>query len=192
MNNYLVKGFTLLEILVVLVILGMTTVLLSTGLTTTWQNFQRLGARDLIVTSSQLPAQWFRDSVQHALLYHPNKPVVRGDARSFELVSAAVPNDAQGIPQTMQWSIAEKAGEWTLSFNTLEQAPTVIKRTNLPLRIEYKDDGQWTDVFEPTVSRLPEVVRIIEGDVIWLVAIPGRPLLADIPADIKLFGEYEF
>ena len=192
MNNSRVKGFTLLEILVVLVILGMTTALLSTGLSTTWQNFQRLGARDLIVTTSQLPAQWFRDSVQHALLYHPNKPVIRGDERRFELVSAAVPNDADSIPQMMQWHIAESGGEWTLSLNAHGKAPTVIRRTKSRLRIEYRDDGQWTDIFEPNVSRLPEAVRILEGDAIWLVAVPGRPLLADIPADIKLFGEYEF
>ena len=190
MNNS--RGFTLLEILVVLVILGMTTALLSTGLATTWQNFQRLGARDLIVSASQLPAQWFRASVQHALLYHPNKPVVRGDGRHFELVSAAVPNDADAIPQTMQWAIAEQSGAWTLSFNTPAQTPTVIKRTNRRLRFEYLDNGQWTDVFAPDVSRLPEAVRIIEGDAIWLVAVPGRPLLADIPAEMKLFGEYEF
>ena len=74
-----------------LVILGMTITLLAQGLTTTWKNFERLGVRDLSVSTAQLPAQWFRDSVQRALLYHPYKPVVAGSANRFKLVSSHSP-----------------------------------------------------------------------------------------------------
>ncbi len=186
------EGFTLMEMLVVLVILAMTTSLLSTGLATTWQNFQRLGARDLIVSSAQLPAQWFRDSVRHALLYHPDKSLAQGGAARFSLVSAAVPNDRRNIPQSLEWIIYKDADRWSLAFVPEIGEAVVIKESTRPMVIEYWVDDEWQSGFSPDAGRLPDAVRIIEGDDVWVLAVPGRPTRADMPPEMALFGEYEF
>ena len=186
------KGFTLLEMLVVLVILAMTTSLLSTGLATTWQNFLRLGARDLIVSSTKLPARWFRDSVKHALLYHPDKVLTQGSSQHFKLVSAAVPNDRRNMPQSLEWMIYEDASRWSLAFVPELGERVVVKESTQAMEIEYWIDDQWQNTFSPKNARLPAAVRILENGDSWVMAVPGRPIVADVPAEMALFGRYEF
>jgi general secretion pathway protein J len=186
------KGFTLLEMLVVLVILAMTTSLLSTGLATTWQNFLRLGARDLIVSSTKLPARWFRDSVKHALLYHPDKVLTQGSSQHFKLVSAAVPNDRRNMPQSLEWMIYEDASRWSLAFVPELGERVVVKESTQAMEIEYWIDDQWQNTLSPKNARLPAAVRILENGDTWVMAVPGRPIEADVPAEMALFGRYEF
>ena len=185
-------GFTLLEMLVVLVILGMTTTVLSQGLATTWQNFERLGAKQLSLSSAELPRQWFRDSVKHALLYHPYQPIVQGGPGRFRLVSAAVPNDPENVPTSMEWLIKEEGGIWSLGFSSEGADIIFIKNSMKPLKFEYLVQEDWQTFFSPEDSRLPTAVRISEGFDNWALAVPGRPGRADMPQELALFGEYDF
>ena len=185
-------GFTLIEMLVVLVILAMTTTLFSQGLTTTWQNFQRLGVRDLSLSAAQLPAQWFRDSVKGGLLYHPYKPVVAGGPTNFSLVSSAVPNMANRVPLSMEWMITDQDGVWSLAFASEQADAVVVKESLQKLQFEYLVEGEWVTLFDPEDSRLPSAVRIKEGTDDWAMAVPGRPIMADIPTELPAYGEYAF
>lgn len=192
MRNQLEKGFTLLEMLVVLVILGMTTSILSQGLVTTGQNFQRLAVRDLSLSVAQLPAQWFRDSVKHALLYHPYKPIVEGGANKFRLVTGAVPNNASRIPFAMEWVVAEEDGLWSLGFTSGQGELVLVKESSQILQFEYLVNDEWISTFAPKDSQLPSAVRVNEGDSAWITVVPGRPVMADVPADLPAYGSYTF
>jgi len=185
-------GFTLLEMLVVLVILGMTTTLLSQGLATTWQNFERLGTKHLSLSAAELPRQWFRDSVKHALLYHPYQAVVQGGPASFRLVSAAVPNDPDHVPKFMEWTIKEEGGIWSLGFFAQDIDPVFIKDSIQPMQFQYLVQDEWGALFSPEDARLPNAVRVIEGVDTWIMVVPGRPVEADVPPELALFGEYDF
>lgn len=187
------NGFTLIEMLVVLVILGLTTTLLSEGLSNTWRNFERLGARDMMATSAQLPINWFAESVDGAVLYHPYEPVVKGDAQSFEFVSTKVPNDIRQTPQMIRWTIESNAQGWTLFFvSTVNSQPIQVKQFDEMPAFQYLYEGRWKLNFSPKDARLPDAVRINLDNQVYLVAKPSRPVIADMPVELPIFGQYEF
>ncbi|WP_416305714.1 PulJ/GspJ family protein [Neptunicella sp. SCSIO 80796] len=186
-------GFSLIEMLVVLVILALTTSLMTQGLSTTWNNFARLGARDLLNSSAQLPLSWFSQSLAGAVLYHPDTVSASGDDRRFEFITFMAPDDQQHIPQKIIWELLPVQNGWQLAFSS-ETHPdrSYIKSfSTLPV-FEYRVDQQWQKEFKPDSGRLPEAVRLIEQDYIWAVAKTGRPENADIPAELPIFGKYEF
>jgi general secretion pathway protein J len=193
-------GFTLIEMLVVMVILALTTSLLTQGLSTTWRSFERLSARDLMNSSAQLPVAWFEQSLAAALLYHPDKVLVRGEPHSFEFVSFASPDDSRHIPQRLMWRIATDSRDnrgqtpkWTLAFEseTSNQFIQVTTFLSEP-KFEYWDGNNWLTEFLPTDGRLPAATRIRVNDQVWAIAKPGRPVMADMPVEMPLFGAYEF
>jgi general secretion pathway protein J len=186
-------GFTLIEMLVVLVILGLTTTLLSEGLSNTWRNFERLGARDMMTTSAQLPVGWFTNSVAGAVLYHPYIPVVKGDAQSFEFISVNVPNDAKHTPQRIEWNIDSANNGWALSFvSQLDSSSVSIQQFDELPTFQYLTEGQWLSEFSPQDARLPQAVRVIVGGRVYVIAKPDRPVMADVPVELPIFGLYEF
>jgi general secretion pathway protein J len=193
-----ISGFTLIEMLVVMVILALTTSLLTQGLSTTWRNFERLSARDIINSSAQLPLSWFEQSLAAALLYHPAKILVRGEAKSFEFVSFASPDDEKHIPQRLIWRIEAKNEKdqnlkWSLTFQS-ETSPQLVTVASFLVApsFEYWDGNSWLAEFLPTDGRLPQAVRIMLGDQIWAMAKPQRPYMADMPVELPFFGAYEF
>jgi general secretion pathway protein J len=187
------KGFTLIEILVVMVILSLTTTLLSSGLSTTWRNFERLGARDLMVSSAQLPLSWFQQSLHAALLYHPDKPLVKGSANKFEFITFSAPDDPLHIPQKIVWQIEPLENGWGLFFSSQHSSKMILlKHFDGQPVFEYLHQSEWQRVFVPKKGILPQAVRINVNQYTWVMAKPGRPLKADVPASLQLFGEYEF
>jgi general secretion pathway protein J len=187
------KGFTLIEMLVVMVILSLTTTLLTSGLSTTWRNFERLGARDLMASSAQLPVSWFEKSLHAALLYHPHKPNVEGSNNQFEFVTFAAPDDPLHIPQQIIWLIEPHNNSWGLFFiSKLAAQKILVKKFAEQPVFEYLYQSEWLQNFSPSDAVLPQAARIRIGQDIWAVAKPGRPSKADMPAELQLFGEYEF
>jgi general secretion pathway protein J len=193
-------GFSLIEILVVMVILALTTSLLTEGLSTTWRSFERLSARDLMNSSAQLPVSWFEKSLAGALLYHPYQASVRGEPNSFEFITFASPDDIRQIPQRITWRLATdryyEEGQppmWYLAFQseTSKQFTQVASFVNQP-QFEYWNGNSWLSEFLPSDARLPLAVRIMAGNKVWLIAKPGRPVIADIPVEMSVFGAYEF
>jgi general secretion pathway protein J len=191
-------GFSLIELLVVLVIVGLVTSLLVEGLGTTWRSFDKLSAKGLNMTQAQLPLSWFEESVSGAVLYHPDKPVVSGDSQQFEFITMNVPNDERHVPQQVLWSIQQKnttsgLAYWQLAFKAeLAENELVIMQFDQQPRFEYWNGQQWLNDFQPDNSLLPTAIRLVSDEIILIIAKPVRPVLADVPPEMALFGEYEF
>jgi general secretion pathway protein J len=187
------RGFTLIEMLVVLVILALTTSLMTKGLSTTWNNFSRLSARDLMSSSAQLPVSWFEESLVGAVLYHPYEVQVSGDAQSFEYKTFNAPNSSKHIPQQITWSITSENLKWHLVFATeSSRVPVIVSEFRMQPKFEYWVDQEWKPEFLPIDGRLPLAVRILEEERVWAIAKIGRPEMADMPAELPAYGEYEF
>jgi general secretion pathway protein J len=197
-TNISQKGFTLVEMLVVMVILALTTTLLTEGLSTTWRSFERLGARSLIASSAQLPLSWFEQSLAGAVLYHPDNVLVKGRSQSFQFTTFMAPDDPLHIPQILTWSIKsnnsnQQSLPWSLSFQSeLAQYAQVVQSFAEQPSFEYWDGHQWLGEFTPTDGSLPEAARVIVYGQVWAIARIGRPPKADMPAELPMFGVYEF
>jgi general secretion pathway protein J len=192
------SGFTLIEMLVVMVILALTTSLLSEGLATTWRSFDKLSSRTLANSSTPLTLSWFEESVASALLYHPEKALVKGESHRLEFITFASPDDARLIPQRVVWLIdvdnnSSQSPHWTLSFQseTSPQFTQVAKFFTEP-RFEYWDGESWLNDFLPIDGQLPIAMRILVAEQVWAMAKPERPVKADMPGELAQFGDYEF
>jgi len=200
--NIQVKGFTLVEMLVVMVILALTTTLLTEGLSTTWRSFERLGARSLIASSAQLPLSWFEKSLAGAVLYHPDKVLVQGSSQLFYFTTFMAPDDPQHIPQKITWSIesnnsgllsGQQSLPWSLTFKSeLTKQTHLVHSFATQPSFEYWDGQQWLSEFYPQNASLPVAARINVGGQVWAIAKIMRPAMADIPAVMAQSGVYEF
>lgn len=190
----------MVELLVVLVITGMTTSLLVTGLNTTWQNFDRLSNKNLTQSQGQLPKSWFIKSVNAALLGHPDKPMFEGTPESFVFTTFMTPNDALMRPQEITWHINYKGENAMLSF-VYQEWGKINRNVKVDIwqfsdlaniTFEYLVNNSWIDNFSPEKGELPKAIRIKHDTQVWTMATVYRPTTADIPAEIPLFGKYEF
>lgn len=192
------NGFSLIELLVVLVIVGLVTSLLVEGLGTTWRSFDKLSAKGLSLSQAQLPLSWFEESLGGAVLYHPDKPVVSGDSQQFEFITINVPDDERHIPQQVLWTIRQHftnngQAYWQLVFKAeLDDREVSIMRFEQQPWFEYWNGEQWLSDFKPSKSELPTAVRLISKVSVLTMAKSIRPILADVPPELAQFGEYEF
>lgn len=200
-------GFTMVELLVVLVITGMTTSLLVTGLGTTWQNFDRLSNKNISLSQGQLPKSWFIKSVNAALLGHPDKPMFHGTATEFTFTTFLSPDDELQRPQEITWQLSATNNGNALSFHystfdekrsnressSSQQTMTVWQFDSQDtFTFEYLVNNAWLVAFAPEKGELPKAIRIQNSTQVWTLATVHRPTLADMPPEIPLFGEYEF
>ena len=186
-------GFTLIEVLVVLVIVSLVTTILSSGLATTWNNFSRLDSRTAQSNALILVSGWFRESVAHAVLEHPEIINFSGDLSSISFRTTRPPSVKMNHPSRMVWRIIEIDGRSQLGFESgLESDLTVIFTTDEPLSFEYLSDGKWSEYFFPENALLPDAVRIVKNGEGFIYASPSGPITPYVPPELALFGEYEF
>ena len=188
--SYANKGFTLVELLVVMTIVSAVTTLLVSGLSTTWENFSKLNNSKLTIASSKLPLLWFSNSVNGALLYHPKKSYFTGTSQSFTYITSLAPDTPKGVPTEVTWSLDNN--QLVYLNNEKEDAINVLTLKN-KLHFEYLENNEWVQETSNNQGQLPEAIRIIdENNHILVMASPQRPTTADIPDDIRLDGELQF
>jgi general secretion pathway protein J len=203
-------GFTLVEMLVVLVILAMTTGLLASALPIVWQSFAKLEQKQLN-QSVNLAAKWFRQSIQGALLYHPDNVVFTGTATKLSMITNAPLDDPNNMPSQIIWeikqySVAQFGSQqakvaYDLWYNN-QRTQTIIKvhTFNSPAYFNYIVDNKWQLMFTPNKAMLPDAVSIMvdqsnsieSGASLWLLAAPINPVNVEIPPEMIVFGQYEF
>ncbi|MBO1254138.1 prepilin-type N-terminal cleavage/methylation domain-containing protein [Alteromonas sp. 5E99-2] len=186
-------GFSLIEMLVVLVIVASTSVLLSQGLTTTWQNFSKLSTSELAIDKAKLPLQWFANSVKGALLSHPEKVMIWGSENEVEFTTFLPPNSDDQIPRVIRWTIEQEKSRWLLVFeDQLLNEAFVIYESEFPLLFSYQVNGQWSNELISDAGVLPKAIAIVNSNQVIVTGVVGRPVQADIPVELPVFGVYEF
>ena len=193
-NARAIRGFTLMEMLVTLVLISFATMLM----------FQMLGsyriANDRVrgqagqIDRHALFQEWFRDSV-HGLYAAPKLHFV-GDAARFSATTLNPLYAPEGSPTPIEWSL--RAGEEGAA--EIVYAENGRERWRLPLQgrgeVEFAYfDAAWreTDAWPPKLGKvnpeaLPAVVGLVrcfqEGDRPLLVAVLGP-----LEPPIRLYGE---
>lgn len=193
MSIKLKKGFSIVELLIVLMIMAMVTTLISSGLINTQRNFARLDKSNIITTGLSLPKYWFCESFRGVVLYHPYKPSFEGNEIAVEMHSFISPVDEFNVPQKISWNIEIKDQTNYLVLKTFMPDQEFVI-TSLPenSRFAYLYNSNWVDQFKPSYNRLPEGIRIFSPKGVWVETSIIRPLEAEIPAELARFGKYEY
>lgn len=187
------KGFTLIEMLVVLVITALTATILVSGLETTWRNFEKLSSNYLQKTSAQLPKQWFAQSMEGVILRQHTKSLFSGDEESINFYTVSPPNNTDGIVKNCNWllqSFEAKSVDLLISCNN--ESATTIAQLSEGAIFEYLTQQGWLRNFQGNPGQIPKAVRITSNSRTWVTAVTGRPSFADVPAEIPITGQYEF
>ncbi|NVK55267.1 MAG: prepilin-type N-terminal cleavage/methylation domain-containing protein [Alteromonadaceae bacterium] len=186
------NGFTLIELLVVLVITSLTTTLLLSGLSTTWQNFARLSSRNLVFNQAQLPKYWFIESFRGVLLAHPDTSTFAGTPETIDMLTFLAPANRPASPQQLSWEIREDDGHWSLGIRESASNYNALLKFNEAVHFEYLTDRKWATNFTTSNGKLPLAIRVQSSDTTYLLATVSRPLHADIPIELPVYGAYEF
>ncbi|GEA09462.1 hypothetical protein KUL42_42230 [Alteromonas sp. KUL42] len=187
-----INGFTLVEMLVVLVILSLTTTLLVEGLGTTWRNFDKLNSQQLIVNRGLLPKKWFIDSFKGAQLYHPFKSVFSGSSQRVSFITINPPGTIKATPTKVEWSIESQNSAIQGLYYSIDNGDKVkVANLNGQFSFSYLNGQRWEDSFSPNKALLPNAIKILNGDEQWLLGIPGRDVEAIMPTGIAVNGTHE-
>lgn len=187
-----VRGFTLVEMLVVLVILSLTTTVLVEGLGTTWRNFDKLNSQQLIVNRGLLPKKWFIDSFKGAQLYHPFKSVFSGSSKRVSFITISPPGTIESTPTKIEWTIERQGSAMQGLYYSVDNGDKVkVASLNGQFSFSYLNGKRWEDSFSPDKALLPNAIKILDGDEQWLLSIPGRDIEAIMPTGLAINGTHE-
>ncbi|GLR70871.1 prepilin-type N-terminal cleavage/methylation domain-containing protein [Agaribacter marinus] len=205
-NEMGANGFTIMELLVVLVILSLATALLVSSLSVIWRSFEKLEQRQLN-NAANIGGAWFRRSIEGAIQHHPDIPMFFGDSKRIRLTTVYPIDDSNVGPTKIEWNIRQ---------NTQEAYATELwytnKRTGLEVLVlnfeqevwfSYeKTSGQLSLLFNEAHAELPKTVTlnklsdaqtcVTEWCNTMMVAHPLHAGVAETPPEMAVFGEYEF
>lgn len=190
------NGFSLIEVLVVLVIVSLSTGLLTASLSTTWQALSRVSNKQLTQTKT-LPTMWLRESVEQMISRHPDVPAFFGDrtAIRFETLNALTSYNKQ--PEWVQWSIQQRDNEYLLIYSSVRnEVEFEVLHSRYPLFFHFYHDEQWQAEFNLDTAHIPRAVELYEltpnGPISLSLGVPQRDTNPTYPPEYLTFGEYEF
>ncbi|MEZ5671947.1 MAG: prepilin-type N-terminal cleavage/methylation domain-containing protein [Thiotrichaceae bacterium] len=182
------QGFTLLELLVVLVITTLTTMLLFQGLSFVMQLREQLLNQFDEAHRGQIQEHWFRSSTESLVPAYediPNAPIFKGEATKFSGLTISALDADHGVPVEFDWELTTDNDNVTLVYHdSQKQAWQVLNWQGELGKFSYlANDGQWHDQWPPANFGLqpPQLPRAIlfmgkrhHLPITWIVSIHGR------------------
>ena len=193
-------GFTLLELLVTLALVGLVSTLLAQTLWMSFDLLQRAREQTADIGRRQMQTEWFRAAVQGL---QPDseggRSKFQGSARRFTGLTIAAPADVEGAVRAVRWEIVfdRQANRSTLQATVApaEKPVPVLAWDGDAGAFEYLDDGgrrhdAWPPPFGARLPQLPRGVALKMGTkpdetVLYAVAQGSR----DAPVDlVRMLG----
>lgn len=182
-------GFTLIEVLVVLIIVGMVSGVLFQALERAYRLQDRFGMELFSVQQGQMAADWYRQTVQGL---HPDyldgQSIFHGNEREFSGLTSNPLNDEYGAPTPITWKIRNNRqnGATELVYLEGKQETTILTWRSNEARFIYFDEQQTPhDSWPPPLglsAQLPKQIQLVAkdaGDPVNIVAStmgPATPL----------------
>jgi prepilin-type N-terminal cleavage/methylation domain-containing protein len=179
------KGFTLLEVLVVLLIFSLISTLLTQGVSLVFDlRYRFLEQLDKQYTGF-LQGHWFREvCASFSPLQSADGTVFSGSKNQVKGFSLAPLQGEKGLPKYINFRLNQGTEDMVLSYNEEGKEPiTIASWIAREGSFYYLDtEGNWLDQWPPvnmdTSAQLPEAVMLQIDNVLepltWCVAIPGR------------------
>lgn len=182
------SGFTLLEMLVVLVLVSLISMLLMQGLTFVFQLRTQFVNQINDLQQGALQEYWFRSSVRSLFPASKNSAYIfTGEKDHFAGLTMASLHEETGMPAPFQWTLQPQQDKTILYYY-----PDLIKQPTSKWQImewfghegqfQYMDaNGAWFEAWPPTkfglTTQLPEAILFTakrrQQKVQWLVSVIG-------------------
>ncbi len=178
-------GFTLIEVLVVLIMAALVSGILFQSLERAYRLQSRFGAELFKVQQGQMAADWYRQSVQGL---YPDQAdgadLFRGKAQDFSGLSSNPLSESYGAPTAISWKIQPGADGDTTELVYTEQkkdTPVLVWKTKQARFVYIDTEKAPHDSWPPPLGlfpQLPTQIQIVTtdlGEPIQLVAAPMGP-----------------
>lgn len=182
------QGFTLLELLVVLIITTLTTALLFEGLSFVMHLREQLINQFDEAHRGQIQEYWFRSSTESLVPAYEDIPdalIFKGERTRFSGLTVSSLDADRGVPIEFAWELVTENEVTTLIYrNAQKQGWAVLSWRGEIGQFNYlAGDGQWHEQWPPSSfdvqpPQLPRAISFIgkrrETPITWLVSIHGR------------------
>ncbi len=170
-------GFTLIEILVVLIIVAMVSSILFEALERAYRLQERFGTELFSVQQGQMATDWYRQTI-HGLQpdYADGNHVFQGSDHEFSGLSNNPLSDAFGAPTPIAWKIRDNQQNGTTELLYMENNhETPILSWRGQAQFVYFDDKQApSDIWPPLgelSTQLPKQIQLVISDAVEPVDI---------------------
>lgn len=161
-------GFTLVEMLVVFVIVGLLSVLIFEGFVYVLSLKNRFVTQAELLQQGTLRRQWFMHSVGGLTADLPSlkRHRFRGAAAGFSGLSMAVLTAPPGVPTVISWRLVSEAGDSSLQYSSRDHGWwTVLRWPGGNTGFRYLgDDSRWYSRWPPQNSnsslQLPAAIAV--------------------------------
>lgn len=178
------RGFSLLEILVVLVITSLVSALLLQGFSYVLHLRSRFWTQLENLRQGAMREYWFRSSVAGLIADYPERAdnfVFQGAATRFSGLTIAALDAEAGIPTPFSWRIEQRDAANVLIYQTDNAEPWQIAQwTGKDSQFNYLDSkGRWHFQWPPALgeqtAQLPRAVSLSGQNIpfAWIVRIEG-------------------
>ncbi len=158
------RGFTLVEVLVVLTMVSLLSALLFQGFGYMLATYDRLQNRQSAEMQKSLAEGWWRDSVEASVPYYDNPLRFAGDTQSIQGASYSPMWRSPGVPSRMTWRLEQQRDGLHLVYEEPPYPPVTIRRWDPGASAAFSfltKEGQWQADWLPARDRqLPEAVRL--------------------------------
>lgn len=178
-------GFTLLEMLVVLVLAALIGGILLQGMQHSFSLQQRFGAEIFRVQQGAMRADWFRQSIEGLMPDHDDgRRKFKGEIARMSGLTTMPVVGASGAITAVSWRLTfdPARGETRLRLGDAEDAPAVLAWPGDSGRFVYLDDkGGRHDAWPPFLGRWPQLPEAVileytaDGEARSVVAVPKGP-----------------
>lgn len=179
------KGFSLLEMLVVLILTSMITGILMQGLHLAFRLQTHFGKELFNTQQGEMYKQWFRQTVNGLMPeYADGKYKFKGSQREFSGMTLSPLDTAVEALVPFAWRLAfePKTGETQLQYGSGDDAKAIVAWRGYSGRFVYFDaDGEPHDDWPPLLGKWPQLPRAIyldnqsTNDPSIIVAVPMGP-----------------
>lgn len=159
------RGFTLLEMLVVLILTGMITGILMQGLHQVFRLQTHFGWELFNTQQGEMYTEWFRQSVNGLMPdYDDGKNKFKGSQREFSGITLAPLNTAADALMPFVWKLRfdPKSGQTLLQYGSSDDAPVVLAWRGNSGRFVYFDaNNEAHDVWPPLLGKWPQLPKAV-------------------------------
>lgn len=179
------SGFTLIEMLVVLIITALVSGVLFQALERSYNLQRRFGAELFKTQQGQMAVDWYRQSVQGLYPDYPGQPgVFKGDETGLAGLTTTPLSDNFGMPTPFRWSLVEAADKshTDLVYREGGAETVILSWQGSGAKFSYIDAERVAhERWPPPLGVFPQLPRQVQveardsGEPIVIVATPLGP-----------------